>query len=150
MAKRRRTKRRRKNTGIAKCGLCGKTGNLTKTECCNRWICDDEDQYVLFSFSRNSCYRNHRRYTLCGFHYAESHSGDWQQGCTECEGELETEMYVYYGTNEYNFEKLKNPPQYEPTRCAKCNAVIALGEEGFSIQGGNYYCTKCTDFKMFG
>ncbi len=28
---------------------------------------------------------------------------------------FETEMYVYYGTNEYNFEVLENPPEYEPT-----------------------------------
>lgn len=31
------------------CGLCGSTKNLTKTECCGNWICDDEDEYVLFS-----------------------------------------------------------------------------------------------------
>jgi hypothetical protein len=36
----------RKQTGKhtrrkAKCGLCGKTGYLAKTECCNNWICDD-------------------------------------------------------------------------------------------------------------
>ena len=47
------------------CGLRGATTNLTKTECCGNWICDDEDQYVLFSYARNSCYRNHDRYTLC-------------------------------------------------------------------------------------
>ena len=52
-----------------RCGLCGKTENLTKTECCGQWICDDEDQYVMFSFARNSCWRNHRRFTLCGYHY---------------------------------------------------------------------------------
>ena len=28
-----------------RCGLCGKRGNLTKTECCGQWICDDEDNY---------------------------------------------------------------------------------------------------------
>jgi len=61
-----------------KCGLCGKTTNLTKTECCGQWICDDEDQYVPFSYARNSCYRNHRLYTLCGYHYAEGHPGDWK------------------------------------------------------------------------
>ena len=31
----------------------------TDTPCCNNWICDDEDQYVLFSYAHNSCYRNH-------------------------------------------------------------------------------------------
>ena len=31
------------------CGLCGKTeadGPLTKTDCCDRTICDDESNYV--------------------------------------------------------------------------------------------------------
>lgn len=135
---------------IPRCGLCGKTGNLTKTECCGQWICDDEDQYVMFSYARNSCYRNHRRYTLCGYHFAEGHSGHWQT-CPECRDSFshELEMYVYYGTNEYNFEKLENPPSYKPAHCAKCNKVIVLGEEGHSVQGENYYCEQCTDYGPF-
>ena len=53
---------------------------------------------------------------------------------------------MYFGTNEYNFEKLENPPEYEPTRCAKCHKVIVLGEEGFCIEpGGDYICENCTD-----
>ncbi|MEE8305138.1 MAG: DUF6398 domain-containing protein [Candidatus Tectomicrobia bacterium] len=59
-------KRARKQT---QCGLCGRTGNLTKTECCGQRICDDAHTYRLFSYARNSCYRNHDRYTLCSFHY---------------------------------------------------------------------------------
>lgn len=35
-----------------RCGLCGKTRNLTKTECCGNWICDDYDKYVLFPMPR--------------------------------------------------------------------------------------------------
>jgi hypothetical protein len=31
-----------------RCGLRGKTRNLTKTDCCQNWICDDEDKYVMF------------------------------------------------------------------------------------------------------
>jgi hypothetical protein len=124
--------------------LCGKSGRLTKTECCDNWICDDEDRYVLFSYARNSCHRNHRRFTLCGYHYAEEHAGKWQD-CHECEAAFETEMYVYYGTNEYNFEKLENPPAYEPTRCSKCGTVIVLSEDGYSILGREYRCERCTD-----
>jgi len=127
------------------CGLCGKTGNLIKTECCDRWICDDEDQYVLFSYARNSCYRNHDRYTLCGFHYNEGHSGDWKN-CPECRDSFETEMYVYFGTNEYNFEKMEDVPDYELTRCSKCNAVIVLSDGGYSCRGDEYFCARCTDF----
>jgi hypothetical protein len=126
-----------------RCGLCGKTGPLTKTECCGQWVCDDEDQYVPFSYARNSCHRNHRRYTLCGFHHSEGHPGDWKD-CRRCRDEIaETEMYVWYGTNEYNFEKLPNPPSFEPTRCATCGKVISLGEDGCTMQGRQYFCERC-------
>ena len=124
------------------CGLCGATKRLTKTECCGQWICNDEDEYVLFSYDRNSCARNHRRYTLCGHHDAEGHDGEWQ-GCAQCRTGFETEMYVYYGTNEYNFEKLAKPPTFEPTRCVKCRKVIKLGEDGHSMTRDGYYCMRC-------
>ena len=75
--------------GKPRCGLCGKTKKLTRTECCGRWICDDEDQYILFSYERNSCHRNHQRYTLCGYHHVEGHSGDWKD-CVECRDGFET------------------------------------------------------------
>ena len=130
-----------------RCGLCGKTKNLTKTECCDQWICDDTDQYVMFSYARNSCYRNHDRYTLCSYHYHEGHSGHWKD-CKKCRDDFETEMYVHYGTNEYNFEKLENLPKYEPTRCSKCNSIIVLGDGGYSQKGDKYFCDKCTDFNF--
>lgn len=132
---------------VARCGLCGKTKNLTKTECCGNWICDDEHTYQLFSYARNSCSRNHRRYTLCGYHFNEGHEGDWKN-CPKCRDSFETEMYVYYGTNEYNFEKLPNPPAYEPTKCADCGKVIALGYEGHSALGDQYWCDRCTAKRM--
>ena len=125
-----------------RCGLCGKAGPLTRTECCNQWICDDEASYRLFSYARISCSRNHRRFTLCGFHSAEGHSGAWQE-CPRCRDEFETEMYVYYGTNEYNFEILPNPPQFEPTLCSKCKRRITLGEDGYTRRGAKYTCMTC-------
>jgi hypothetical protein len=131
------------------CGLCGNTENLTKTECCGNWICDDEQNYVMFSYARNSCSRNHQRYTLCGFHHTEGHEGRWQD-CAKCRDAFETEMYVYYGTNEYNFEKLPNPPAFEPTHCHKCGRVISLGEDGYSMVGADYFCDRCTAAKMDG
>jgi len=124
------------------CGLCGATKNLTRTECCEQWICDDEDQYRLFSYDRNSCSRNHRRYTLCGHHDAAGHQGKWQE-CSACREQIETELYVYYGTNEYNFERLVNPPIFEPTRCVKCKNTIALGQDGHSMTREGYYCMTC-------
>jgi hypothetical protein len=118
-----------------------------RTSCCGNWICDDEEDYVLFSFARNSCHRNHDRYTLCSSHYHEGHAGKWQD-CKKCRESFETEMYVYYGTNEYNFEMLPNPPDFEPTRCADCSRVISLGTDGYMMSGKNYYCERCADKRM--
>jgi SWIM/SEC-C metal-binding protein len=135
------------NKDIPRCGLCGKTNKLTKTECCGHWICDDEANYKLFSYERNSCYRNHRRYTLCGSHYASNHSGRWQD-CKKCKDGLDTEMYVYFGTNEYNFEKLENPPKVKPKKCIKCGATIRRGSGGYSVRGKEYWCEDCTNQEM--
>jgi len=124
------------------CGLCGKTTGLTRTDCCDRWICDDEHEYVLFSYARNSCSRNHRRFTLCGYHSAEQHDGKWTE-CTACRESLETEIYVWYGTNEYNFEKLQNPPSFVPKFCAGCHRRLHLGTDGYLISGTEYWCEEC-------
>lgn len=132
-----------KKTSGSRCQLCGKSGKLTKTECCDQWICDDEDKYVMFSYARNSCSRNHSRFTLCGFHHAEGHEGSWKT-CSHCQEGFETELYVYYGTNEYNFEKLENPPSYKPTHCSRCRAIISLGKDGYSVQNHKYFCTHCS------
>lgn len=77
------------------CGLCGKRGGpLAKTECCGETICDDYENYVMFSYSRDSCRRNHDRYTLCMFHKNECKSGDWKT-CTKCPGKIrDKEKYV--------------------------------------------------------
>mgnify|MGYP000097261439 FL=1 len=146
-AGKKRQARQPRPEGEPRCGLCGKTENLTRTECCGNWICDDEHNYVLFSYARNSCRRNHRRYTLCAYHYAEGHPGDWKD-CAKCRESFETEMYVWYGTNEYNFEKLPNPPEYEPTHCADCGKVILLGTDGYSVWGADYLCDPCTQKRM--
>ncbi len=125
------------------CGLCGKFGALTRTRCCDNPICDDQHTYRLFSYARNSCDRNHSRYTVCSYHHNEGHSGDWTL-CRLCRGAFETEMYVWYGTNEYNFQKLKNPPAYELTLCASCEARIRLGEDGYTLKSsGEHLCAAC-------
>jgi len=134
--------RRSQASGKPRCGLCGKQRKLTKTDCCGNWICDDEDKYVMFSYATNSCRRNHRRYTLCGYHHAEEHPGHWKD-CPECRESIETEMYVWYGTNEFNFEILENPPSYEPTRCSACNTVINLGTDEYLKKGNQYWCEEC-------
>ena len=125
------------------CGLCGKNKRLMKTPCCDQWICDDVDTYVMFSYDTNSCYRNHDRYTLCSFHYHEGHKGNWKD-CKKCIKEIaETEMYVWYGTNEFNFEKLENPPKFKPNICSHCKKVIDLGNEGYSFSSDGYTCMRC-------
>jgi hypothetical protein len=127
-----------------RCGLCGKRGKLVRTACCGQWICNDEDNYVLFSYARNSCHRNHRRYTLCAYHHNERHAGGWQS-CSKCRAAFLTEIYVWYGTNDYNFEKLVNPPEYAPTTCGGCGSIIRLGEDGYSLGPEGYRCDTCTD-----
>ena len=125
------------------CFICGKTEKLVKTECCNHWICDDEEKYELFSFSDASCHRNHRRFTLCGIHYEEGHKGNWQH-CEKCRKMFDDEMYAYYGTNEYNHTILPNPPTYEPTHCAKCRMIISRGYDPYtSMPDGTFLCVKC-------
>jgi hypothetical protein len=57
-------------------------------------------------------------------------------------------MYVFYGTNEYNFAKLENPPDYEPTLCAQCGRVISLGKDGYSVLGSEYLCETCAMAKF--
>lgn len=133
--------------GRPRCGLCGNTENLTKTECCDNWVCDDEHEYVPFSFARNSCHRNHRRFTLCGHHHAEGHRGHWKD-CPRCRESFDTEIYVWRGTNEYNFEVLENPPPYEPTKCAACGRAIHLGTETYSQGPDGYLCEACTGRKF--
>ncbi len=125
------------------CGLCGATEDLMKTPCCGNWVCDDENEYVIFTYARNSCARNHRRYTVCAHHYQERHEGDWKK-CTKCRHSFETEIYVYFGTNEYNLEKLENPPTFEPTLCTQCKSVISLSEDGYTIMPKEgYVCEAC-------
>lgn len=97
----------------------------------------------MFSFAENSCFRNHERYTLCGIHHTESHEGRWQD-CLKCRKELKTEMYVYFGTNEFNFEVLENPPKYKPTHCISCGEVIVLSDGGYSSTYKGYQCWRCT------
>lgn len=127
------------------CGLCGKSKKPRyKTECCGNWICGDESEYVMFSYSRDICSRNHRRFTLCGFHHTEKHKGDWKT-CKKCREDFkhELEMYVWYGTNEYNFEKLENPPKFTRTHCAGCDKIIRLPDGGYSSLKGIYVCDEC-------
>ena len=124
------------------CFICGATKNLVRTECCGKWICDDEDKYVPFSYAHNSCHRNHRRYTLCAYHHDNGHKGDWKT-CPDCRKMAEPEMVAWYGTNEYNWEKMPNPPKFKPTKCCKCGKTIVLSQGGYSHGKDGYMCSDC-------
>ena len=141
------TKKTKKRTIVPPCGLCGMTKKPRyKTECCDNWVCGDESDYVMFSYSRDICSRNHRRFTLCGSHHAEEHKGNWNT-CKKCYDDFkhELEMYVWYGTNEYNFEKLLNPPKFQRTHCAGCKKIICLPDGGFTSLKDIYACEECME-----
>jgi len=87
------------------------------------------------------------KYTLCSSHHAEGHKGDWKT-CEKCRASFPTELYVWYGTNRHNVEKLPNPPSFEPTKCADCGAVIRLGRDGHSEFRGEHWCAGCSDKRM--
>lgn len=97
---------------------------------------------MLFSYARNSCSRNHQRYTPCGYHFAEQHEGSWQS-CVTCREAFATEMYVWYGTNDYNFAKLENPPRFRPTLCAGCCRRVRLGVDAYMLEQRKYWCEQC-------
>ena len=144
--KQRKVERELKKDPDYRCFLCGKRSKLIQADCCGKWICNDEHKYVAFSYARNSCHRNHSRFTLCAFHHGNEHEGDWQT-CEKCKENFkdQMEMYVWYGTNEYNWETLPNPPSYEPTTCIKCGRVIPLADGGYKINKDGYTCDNCYD-----
>jgi hypothetical protein len=94
----------------ARCELCRRlTEHLVKTECWGRMVCA-----ILLSngpvVSKSSCLVKHSRFTLCGVHHNEEHGGDWKS-CEVCPKTWPLEMYIWYGTNKWNFEKLENRPR---------------------------------------
>jgi hypothetical protein len=127
---------RRKVESEGRCGLCGKVGPIIKTTCCGHWICDSLTETT-------KCAKKHWRFTLCGMHEVNKHPGRWQS-CDVCRTDYWTEMYVYYGTNKYNFEKLEDPPFYKPTLCGTCGRVIVLSRDGFSHHpDGSFHHDGC-------
>lgn len=125
-----------------KCTLCNRSQYILKTQCCKNWICDDYEDYKTFSLKKKSCLVNHYRFTICGYHYNNSHSGHWQV-CDKCQKSLETEIYVWYGTNQFNFEKLKIIPAYTSKKCIKCQRIIHLAVEPYTVLEGKYTCFHC-------
>ena len=71
----------------------------------------------MFSYAPNGCFWNHRRNALRGYHHVEGHAGHGKD-CPESREKFETEIYVYYGTDEYTFEK--KAPRRRPKVRARC------------------------------
>ncbi len=133
----------RKN-GPKTCGICGSKGPLTKTSCCDELICDDIKNDQGVPVEQSECRRNHEKYTLCHHHYRNEHEGDWKE-CKECRDSFDTEMYVYYGTNEYNVEVLDDPPDYAPTECAECGTVVDRSRDAHQMTQDGILCADCCE-----
>lgn len=119
------------------CGLCGGKGRLTVTECCNNLICDDEADYDPLSPVLNSCHGNHKRSTLCAYHYNEQHkAADWRK-CKECWDGFDPAEAEDYATNSFNFKE-KNENE-----CKECKEIIDVKNDDFVKRSGNYYCLDC-------
>lgn len=145
------------------CGICGLKASkqkLTSTDwcvvcassradshSCGQAICDDHDKYQLYSYARTSCARNHARFTICGAHHAEEHSGRWQD-CDDCRtARTSVEDYVWRATNHFNFleDRLSDPPAFEPTPCDDCGTIIRFGCDGYSFRpNGTKACFACS------
>ena len=104
----------------------------------------------MFTYARNSCWRNHHRYTICGSHYREGHGGDWKT-CANCRDVLDTEDYVSNSTSIWNFldgGRLENPPKFDETKCSQCGVQVKKSLSGYSMKGDDIYCNACTTMQL--
>jgi hypothetical protein len=94
--------------------------------------------YIPSTFLKNSCRRNHDKYTLCGQHFREKHIGDWKK-CKICKNQNSDVDYTNLSTNNFNFEKLNI--QKKEIKCANCG--FTSNELGNSIE------ENCFQIKFF-
>jgi hypothetical protein len=146
-----------------KCEMCGKTdGPFTSTECCGATVCDTEGLYQINSYERDGqCARNHRLQSICGFHDAEGHGGDWKS-CKKCEEFFNPYDYAVKATSQavsltqrkYNFDDNVrtdiHPADVPFPTCHACDALVNTTEESTrtlgmrkSFSGGKVTCSKC-------
>lgn len=141
------------NKDSKKCGLCKKTDTeslvanqkpLTKTKCCENWICDDSHKYVVNSFSKISCWRNHERFTICGRHYRDEHIGKWQT-CKQCRLNNKNDIFAYidFSKNEFNFEPNKQLDRIS-IQCSGCG----FSESELKYFSGRVMISPC-DYKFY-
>ena len=78
--------------------------------------------------------------TFCLTHYYSKHKGKWQE-CKQCKDEYSIENYVYFATNDFNFEKLPNAPKIT-IRCVNCEFESNTMEDFAFETSEGFYCTK--------
>ncbi|CAG9461829.1 unnamed protein product [Pedinophyceae sp. YPF-701] len=134
------------------CTMCGSTRKLKRLECCGEWICDAQDDYVMFSYSRDFCDRNHERYTRCASHANDKHRGDWRT-CKECASLGEDDLgRNWHATCGYNFVPPleKDCPKGEmlTETCVECKRRLFPGLEKYSRSfmpvANPYTCQECS------
>jgi hypothetical protein len=127
--------------------------NLERTECCGNWICNTEEDYQLFSYSREFCSRSHNRYTTCTWHCTEEHgsSVDWRE-CKECmKDSTKNNVRSWNSTNGYNFTPglMAAYPKGSmiTAECCSCHGRIATGFEAhvYSPSVNGPTCKYCND-----
>lgn len=54
--------------------------------------------------------------------------------------------YVWFGTNQFNFETLPNPPTFRPKFCDTCHKPVKQNTESYSPNhSGGVTCGPCLD-----
>jgi len=138
------------------CGMCGRDNKralndtdffLTITECCGRWICDDEHTYCDRYYERRSgrssyftCMRSHTRYSPCFFHFNEGHAGDNWKKCKEC---LEESQFNLKGENEGDMRKNQPKAQFDCKICGQqYSSMDKMHSKGIENKEMVYFCTQ--------
>eukprot|EP00603_Paraphysomonas_imperforata_P002208 CAMPEP_0114421074 /NCGR_PEP_ID=MMETSP0103-20121206/4888_1 /TAXON_ID=37642 ORGANISM="Paraphysomonas imperforata, Strain PA2" /NCGR_SAMPLE_ID=MMETSP0103 /ASSEMBLY_ACC=CAM_ASM_000201 /LENGTH=263 /DNA_ID=CAMNT_0001589579 /DNA_START=108 /DNA_END=899 /DNA_ORIENTATION=- len=142
-------------SGNASCPICCcEPGSkpLTITRCCRQVICDTQENYQMFSYSREFCERSHERYTLCGHHGVETYCDpnvDWRvcAGCNPMrDGADWLPDKLWRGLNPYNVCPLlasRVPRHSLCETCSQCRGKFMSGLEGCQFGMNGITCLRC-------
>lgn len=136
------------------CKLCSKGWsdvNLRRTNCCKQVVCNNDDEYQMFSYSRKFCNRSHDRYTLCGYHGNErecKNYRDWRlcNECVKCDDPIRVADKLWRGLNAYNIYPMlsKDVPRHSLCdTCSKCKKKFISGVEGSTHSRDGVSCPRC-------
>ena len=97
----------------------------------------------------------HDRWTACALHYHRAHQGDWRDGCSTCEAQLESYAAGGNGArgwlymNGYNFTpglpaNVALRGAFITEECAHCAGRVLRGYEGYGFDElGDVLCQDC-------